>query len=608
MPADLSREVAVVLAITAAALVLFVWNRLAVEVVGLVVLVALLTTGLITRDVALSGFANEATVTVALMLALSIGLLRTGAIDGVGRWIGRLAGKSEGRLLLVVILLVIPTSALLNNTAVVAILVPTIIALTREAGTHASRILMPLSFASQMGGTLTLIGTSTNLLVAGLVLDLGGERIRLFDMTLPALLLAGVGVVYLLTVGRWLTPSREPEADLLKQYELRDYLTGLVVEPGSRLSGSSLAESRFGEEYGLNVIMVEREGMRIRPSGSTVLRDGDLLLVQGKIPDIAQIEDTEGLSISGSTPPLTSAPSADAEAEQGGQSDDWALAEIMVPPRSHLAGRTLKELTFRTRFGVSALALQRHGHVVPDRPGRTPLQVGDILLVQGTMESIRALHDGHELSVLGSIEVPAKRRQKRRLAVGIMAGVVLLPALNLTPIVVSALAGVTLMLLTGCMKAQEVYEELDWSVIILLGAILPLGIAMQDTGASQLLAGGMLTMTESLGPRGVLAAFYVLTIGLTAMISNAAAAAVLTPMAVATGAALGVSPLPFVIAVMFGASNSYVTPIGYQTNLFVYGAGGYKFSDFARVGGPLTILTTIAATYIIPLFFPFDAS
>jgi di/tricarboxylate transporter len=220
---------------------------------------------------------------------------------------------------------------------------------------------------------------------------------------------------------------------------------------------------------------------------------------------------------------------------------------------------------------------------------------------------VKALHDGRELALLGAVEIPAKRRRNRRLAVGIMVGVVLLPALDLAPIVVSALVGAVLMLLTRCVTPEELYEEMDWSVLVLLGSILPLGIAMQKSGAAELLPSGLLRLTEPWGEHGTLAAFYVLTLLLTAVISNAAAAVVLTPMAIATGTALGVSALPFVIAVMLAASNSYVTPIGYQTNLFVYGPGGYRFGDFARVGGPLTLVSVFVATFVIPFFFPFHA-
>jgi len=602
--AGLTPEVLLTLGITALALSLFLWNRLRVEVVGLIVMVLVIVTGLVSPQEGLSGFSNEATVTVALMLVLSIGLLRTGAIDLIGRWMGRLAGGSEIRLLAVAILLVIPVSAILNNTAVVAILIPTILGLCRTIGVAPSRILMPVSFASQMGGTLTLIGTSTNLLVAGLVLDLGLERIRLFDITLPALALTAVGTIYLLTLGRWLTPKRSGSVDLLEQYELREYLTGLVVEPGSRLAGSSLADTRFGEEYGLNVVVIEREGSPIQyPRGSTVLRDGDVLLVQGNISDIAHIEEVEGLSIAGTQPPLSLSLE---EADGGGEADAGpTLAEVMVPPRSHLIGRTLKEISFRARFGANALAIQRHGHAIREKIGRIRLEAGDILLAQGAPKAIQELHDGRELSLLGAVDIPAKRRRKRRLAVGIMAGVVLLPAFDVAPILVSALVGVVLMLITRCVTTDEVYEEMDWSVLVLLGAILPLGIAMQATGTAELLAGALLRLTEPLGPRGVLAAIFIVTVALTAVISNAAATMVLTPMAVATGTVLGFSPLPFVIAVMIGASNSYITPIGYQTNLFVYGPGGYRFSDFLRVGGPLTVLSVLVATFVIPLFFPF---
>jgi di/tricarboxylate transporter len=605
LPFDAPSPVLLTLAVTGGALALFLWNRLPVEVVGLLVMTALVLTGLVSPQEGLSGFANEATATVALMLVLSTGLLRTGVIDVIGRWAGRLARGSELRLLATVLLVAAPVSAFMNNTAVVAILVPTVLGLARDMGASPSRLLMPLSFASQMGGTLTLVGTSTNLLVAGLVLDLGVERIRLFEITPPALLLTLLGLAYLLTVGRRLTPHRPTAEGLLKQYELREYLTALVVEPESRLCGATLAGARFGEEYGLDVVQVERGAEHIpHPTGGTVLHAGDLLLVQGKIADIAQIEEVEGLRIAG-TPPANVAEQEPGYEPPPAGTKAPTLAEAMVPPRSHLIGRTLKELGFRARFGVSALAIQRHGHAIRDKVGRIRLHSGDMLLVQGPGEALRELHEGRDLALLGPVEIPAKRRRKRRLSVGIMAGVVLVPALDLAPILISALVGVVLMLLTGCITADEAYEEMDWSVLVLLGSILPLGIAMQRSGAAELLAQGLLRWTEPWGAYGTLAAFYLLTVALTSMISNAAAAVVMTPMAVATGAALGVSPLPFVIGVMFAASNSYITPVGYQTNLFVYGPGGYRFSDFFRLGAPLTALSIVAATLVIPLFFPF---
>lgn len=593
------------LAIVVAALALFVWDRFRPEVVGVAVMAVLVVTGLVTTQEGLSGFANEATVTVALMLALSVGLLRTGAVDLIGRWVARLSGGRELRLLVVLMLVVVPVSAVLNNTAVVAVLIPAVIGLANAHDISPSRILMPLSFASQLGGTLTLIGTSTNLLVAGLVMDLGLERIRLFDITAPALVITGLGVLYLLTVGRWLTPVRTAPESLTRRFELHDYLTGLEIEPGSRLADRSLAESRFAEEYGLTVIAIERNGGRVRPlTGFTVLHEGDLLLVEGKIADIAGIQEAEGIRIAGSTPPFL--PAGRGESPDA-PVDAPPLAEVMVPAHSHVIGRTLSDLGFRSRFGITVLAIQRHGKPVDESVNRVPLELGDLLLVEGPVDALQRLHEGRDLVLLGPVELPAKRRRKMGVAVAIMLGVVLLPALEVTTIVISALLGVLAMIVTGCFTTEEAYEEIDWSVIILLGSLIPLGLAMQETGAAGWLASGLLWITAPLGAYGLLAGVYTLTTLLTAVISNAAAAVILTPMAVAAANGLGYSPWPFVIAVMFAASNSFITPIGYQTNLFVYGPGGYRFSDFMRVGGPLTILMIAAATLVIPLFFPFDA-
>lgn len=595
---ELTREGAATLGLAVAALVLFASGRLPVEIVGVAIMAALLVSGLIPRAEALSGFSNEATITVALMLTLSVGLLRTGAVDVIGRWTARLAGGRELRLVIVLMAVVIPLSAFLNNTAVVAILIPAVLGLTREAEIPPSRVLMPLSFASQLGGTLTLIGTSTNLVVAGLVLDLGLGRIRIFDITLPGLALAGVGVVYMLTLGRWLTPVRPPPESLVRRYELHDYLTGLVVEPGSRLAGKSLAESRFSEDHGLMVVGIERNGLRIHaPTGSTVIHEHDLLLVEGKVPDIAGIQEAEGMRIAGATPRVGPVAADDDAAP--------SLAEVLIPARSYVVGRTLGELGFRTRFGVSVLAIQRHGQTLDQRMSSVRLAPGDVLLVQAATEALQLLHEGRDLMLLGPVELPAVRKQKMRLAVAIMAGVVILPAFGITTILVSALLGTIAMIVTGCFTPQEAYEELDWSVIVLLGSMIPLGVAMEHTGAASWLAHGLLWLSAPLGAYGLLAAVYILSSLLTEAVSNAAAAVILTPMAVAAATAQDISPWPLVVAVMFAASNAFATPIGYQTNLFIYAPGGYRFSDFIRVGGPLSLLLAATATFVIPIFFPF---
>jgi di/tricarboxylate transporter len=598
-----TRQIALTLAVTAGALALFVSNRLRVDLIGLLVMTALIVLGLVTPRQGISGFANEATVTVALMLVLSAGLLRTGAVDLLGRWTGRLAGTSELRLLVVVIAVIVPVSAFINNTAAVAILLPVVLGLSRARRIAASRILMPLSFAGQMGGTLTLIGTSTNLLVAGLLVEEGVARLGLFDVTPPAVVLTALGAVYLLTVGRWLTPTRTPAEGLAESYHLREYLTALEVAPGSRIVGRSLQEARVGRDLGLQVVEVRRGTARLRePDRTTVVEAGDVLVVTASVSHIADIAESDSLRIVGAAPPAALAAVGD---ELATTAEGVKLAELLVPVGSAVVGRTLKEIDFRARSGVTALAIQRHGHLVGAPVANVPLAGGDLLLVRGPARRLRLLHEAGEFALLGTVRVPAKRRRKMARAVAIMAGVVLLPALGITTILISSLLGVAAMLLTGCITPDEAYEEMDWSVIVLLGSILPLGLAMRDTGAAHWVSDGLLGLTSSLGAHGALLTFYVIATLLTSVISNNAAAVVLVPVAVESAASLGLSPMPFVIAVMFAASSSFVTPIGYQTNTFIFGPGGYRFGDFARVGAPLNVLLAAASTFVIPYFFPF---
>lgn len=596
----MTAPIALTLGITLAALALFVWNRLPVEVVGLVVLAALILTGLVTPQQGLTGFSNEATVVVGLMLVLSIGLVRTGAVDVLGRRMAAVAGKSETRLLVAIIVFIVPVSALINNTAAVAILLPIVLGLCRSLKIAPSRLLMPLSFASQLGGTITLIGTSTNLLVAGLVLAAGLPRIGLFDMTAPAAILTLIGVLYMLTIGRWLTPSREGPAGLIESYDLREYLTALKVSGDSSLVGRSLAEARFGDQHGLQIVEIRREtGERIvPPSGGTVIHAGDELVVTGRVQDIARVEEAEHLTIVGSLPELE--PKIEARDEAAPH-----LAELLVPLGSHAVGRTVKQLDLRRHYGVNVLALQRHGQPVHEPVGKVRLAPGDLLLTQGKSEALKSLHAAGELALLGAVKLPARRPGKVVHSIVIMALVVALPALGVTTILVSAFLGALAMVLTGCLTTQEAYEDLDWSVVVLLAAIIPLGLAMRDTGTADWIAHELLAIVKPLGPHGVLAAVYLVAVILTSMISNNAAALVLAPVAIATANELSVSPMPFIIGVMFAASSSFITPIGYQTNTFIYGPGGYRFSDFLRVGAPLNLILAIASTVIIPWFFPF---
>lgn len=597
-------EIALTLAIILGALGLFLWNRLRIDVVALLVMTVVIITGIVTPVEGISGFANEATVTVAAMFVLSAGLVRTGLVELVGRWLARHAGGSEFRLLCLTLLLVIPVSAFINNTPVVVVMIPIVLGLAREMEAAPSRLFIPISYASQMGGTLTLIGTSTNLLVAGLILELGLDRIGLFEITPPVLLMTVAGVVYLLTVGRWLTPVRQAEHSFVERYELGEYLSALKVERDSPLAGLTLRDLRLGEDRDLEVLMIEHpdESRIDLPRGSEVLQEGDVLVVRGKVSDIARVGETEGIRIAGTRPPFLEEDAKDPEEER---KERPQFAELIVPLRSPVVGRSIRGLAFRGRYGVPVVGIQRHGHVLHEPMRNVRFAAGDILLVQGTPSELKRIHEGGDLALLGPMSVPRTRRNRLPIALAIIAAVILLAAMNVTTILVSALMGVVAMFLTGCLTPEEAYKEVDWMVIVLLGAMIPLGIAMQGTGAADWVVHYLLAAFRPLGLLGTLAAFYLVTSLLTEVISNNASAVVLTPIAVATGVALEVSPMPFVVAVMIAASNAYMTPIGYQTNAFIYGPGGYRFSDFFRVGAPLNLVMLVVAVFAIPLFFPF---
>jgi di/tricarboxylate transporter len=581
------------LVITAGALVLFIWNRIRMDVVAIMVMSVLILTGLVTPREGVSGFANEATLTVAAMFVLSAGLLRTGAIDALGRWMERHSRGSEHRFLALTIVVVLLASAFINNTPVVVVMIPVVLGIAKRLKTAPSRILMPLSFASQLGGSLTLIGTSTNLIVAGLMVELGLPRPALFEFTLPALILAAIGVMYLLIAARWLVPERASGEDLLAGYQLREYASTLEVQEGSPLVGRSLGEIRFANRYGLQIIAIQRGDRRLAaPGADAVLHRGDVLVVRGNTSDLTSLLASEHLVLK--------------EAEELRTDEDGGdrLAEMIVLPRSSLIGRTLSDSQFRTRYGVAVLGIQRHGVALTDKLAKVELQAGDMLLMQGTSEQLMSLHKSSMLALLGAVNIPARRTRKMPVAVAVMAGVVLLGAFEVLPILVLALIGTVAMFLTGCLTPEEAYSEVDWMVLVLLGSLIPLGIAMQNTGAAAMLANGLVMLVRPLGPYGVLLAVYLLASLLTEVISNNAAAVVLTPLAVATASALGASPLPFVVAVMLAASNSFLTPIGYQTNTFIYGPGGYRFGDFLPVGGPLSVILAVAAVFVIPVFFP----
>lgn len=588
-------DIIFVLALTAAALVAFAIDRLRLDQVALAIPVFLLLGGVLTPAEAVSGLSSPATVTVAAMMVLGLGLRKTGLVAAIGHWARTAPLGGQRRRLLALCLVVAALSPFLNNTAVVMVFLPVFVALAEQADEPVSLYLMPLSFVAILGGTVTLIGTSTNLIVHGMAVERGYDSLEMFSIAPLGLICLAVGLLYLFTLGRRLLPRRQRPPDLSQKYDVRRFVTELVVSDTSAARGRSLAQLRWGERYGVSVLGIERGDQDISaPRGERHIRPGDILYVQGSAQRLLRLARQQRLA----TPTDRTRRELNLSTEGGG------LVEVMIAPGSSLIGRTLRDVGFAQRYDATVLAIQQHGVTVHERLADVEFRVGDLLLVHGTVATLARLADEPGFIPMAEVRTRPGDRPRAAVAAGIMATVVAVAGLGLLDIMTSALAGVALMVFTGCVGVEEVYEELDWMVVFVLAWLIPLGIALDKTGAASWMASGVVDLAGGWGPTGMIAAFYVLTAILTAVVSNAATAVMLTPVAIIASVDAGLNPNALLVAVMFGASASFLTPFGYQTNVMIHGPGGYRFSDFVRVGGVLNLLMLLIAAIFIPIFWP----
>ncbi|UVE51444.1 SLC13 family permease [Haloferax larsenii] len=547
---------------------------------------------------ALSGFANTATLTVLAMFILSEGVQRTGIIQLLGAKIASFTGDDELKQLGATVGVVSPISGFINNTAAVAILLPMVTDLAERGNTSPSKLLLPLSYASMFGGMLTLIGTSTNILASDVYSRITGEpAISMFEFTSLGVVVMVVGTIYLLTVGRRLTPARiEPQSDLTEEFEMAEYLTEVVVREDSPVVGQQVQTALVETDFDVDLLQLIRgDSVFLEPLGPKEIQVGDVFTVRTDRDTLVELLDVEGLDLV----PVT-VTEDELELADEGQN----LVEIVVAPGSSLLGETLTSASFRQRYNATVLALRRGGELIRRRMDNLPLRVGDTLLIQGTASSIERLDNNRNFIVAQEIERHDYRESKIPVAVGIVAGVVALAALDFVPIVVSALMGALAMVATKCLRPPELYDAVQWDVIFLLAGVIPLGIAMETSGAAALLAELVVMSGTFLPLLGVLGVFYFVTALLTNIISNNASVVLMIPVAIEAATTLGARPFSFVLAVMFAASTAFMTPVGYQTNLFVYGPGGYKFTDYIRVGGPLQLVLGIVTTLGVAYFFP----
>lgn len=589
-------EMIVVLALVIVAVVLFATEKYPVDLVALLIMAVLLLSDIVSAEDGLSGFSNSATVTVGAMFILSAGLFRTGIVNFLGAWVVKLYRFNFWIALAATMFLTGILSAFINNTPVVAIFIPIMLAVAREIKKSASTLLMALSFAAMFGGVCTLIGTSTNILVSTIAERYGMAAFGMFEFTPLGLIFFACGTVYMLAVGIRLIPKRRMEKSLTDEFGMGDYLTEIVLEAEAKSVGKTVAKCPLVTEVGVEIIEVIRDGKHLRiPPSRTVLQAGDVLRIVANVEKINKLQEGEGIRLK----PQMSWKDDDF------RTDETTLVEAIIAPNSPLEGKTLKQIKFRDVYGATALAIRHRGTLMREHVGATKLQAGDSLLIEARTEDIDRLKEHDAFVFVSEVGLPTFRKEKTIPALAIIVGVVGTAALGILPIVVSAIVGTVLLVLTGCLTLEEAYKAIDWKVIFLLAGALTLGVALEKTGAAVLTSKFLVKSFGDYGPIALVAAFYLLTTLLTETMSNNATAVLLAPIAIATAQGLQVDPRPFLMAICFAASASFMTPVGYQTNTMIYSVGQYRFSDFLRVGAPLNILFLVLATIFIPQFWPF---
>jgi di/tricarboxylate transporter len=589
----LTPEIALTLGIIAVAVILFATETLRVDIIALLVLLTLTITGLVSTEEAFSGFASPAVITVWAVYIVSGGLFKTGVADLLGQRIIRLAGESEPRLILVIMATCGLMSAFMNNIGATAVLLPAVVGISRKAKVPLSKLLIPLSFSSLMGGNMTLIGTPPNILGATILADRGLPSFGFFDFTPMGAIVFVTGILYMLLIGRHLLPKKE-DAEELRKLQMRQYISEVRIKAGSPLTGKNLVESRLGADYDLTVLGISRGGeITTSLQYDSILLPGDLLIVEGAVSDLIQAKDALDLDI---------------EAERKLGFDDIeaesTIVEATVAPRSPIVGRTLRGMRFRDRYGFTALAIRRQGEVITQRLRDVRLRFGDTLLLQGSRHRIPAIQEGNDFLVLEPVTLDVRRRKKAPVAIGALILVLGLVTIGGFHVATAMVIGSLVMVLSGSLTMDEAYQSIEWRSIFLIAGMLPLGTAMASTGTARYLADSVVSLAGDMGPLAVLAGIYILAGLVTEPMSNAAATVLIVPIAIDTALSLGANPQAFVMATIIGASTSFLTPVGHQANVLVFGPGGYRFFDYTRVGGLLNIVLLIVTLVFLPMLFP----
>ena len=592
--------IAITLILLFIAIILFATEKLPVDIVGLILVVALVITGVLGIDDAVAGFGNEIIITIGGLFILVGGVIKTGLVDQVGRRIFLIAGSNQFVLTALIMGSAALVSAFINNTTTAAMLLPVVIGLAAKAGLPPSKLLMPMAFGTILGGSCTLIGTSTNLAVSGALQRYGYGSISMFELTPIGIIVVAAGILYVIFIGMRMLPSAGGGDSLTDEYSIREYISELLVLPDSRLIRLTLEEANLNAELGLNVLGIIRGDEKIiAPESSQRIQMMDLLIVEGKISDILAVKDEAGLEIK---PDFKL---NDVLLE----SDEVQLYEVLIMGGSRLMGRSLKDQRFRQRYDLTVLAINRHRETIIEKLSDFRLRFGDVLLVQGSRNDIDPLVADGDILLLDDVSATAARVDKKRWAISAfvlflalsMSGVVLGYAI---PVAVCVLAGVFMMLATRTVRYGEMYSFIDFRLLVLIACMMSFGVAMENTGTDKYLAGLITDYFGAYGPTAILGGFFLLTVLLTQPMSNQAAALVVLPVAVKTALAFGLNPRPFAIMVALAASFSFITPLE-PACVLVYTPGRYRFMDFVKIGSILTLIVFAVSITLVPIFWPF---
>lgn len=587
-------EILAVLLIVLAAIIIFAKELLPVDTTSLLILTVLILSGLVEPDEGISGFSNEATITILALFILGAGLQNTGAINFFAKKIQHYFVARESVVLGLIMVITAFISAFINNTAVVIVFLPIMLRISRLTKISLNKLLMCMSFASMVGGSSTVIGTSTNLVVSSISQNHDYGRFDLFEFSHIGIIMIIGLIIFMLTIGRKLIPDRGRDESLTEEYNVKSFLTDVEIRKGSVFVGKKLRDTPFLNDPDIEILEITRQDGTIwLPNSVERLRENDTILLKAGVEEIINITSRRDARV---LPGITLQ-------DEDLDTEKMALVEVLVTPNSKLADRKIKKIGFKENYNAILLAVHKGGDYFSKKVSYLKANIGDILLLETPKNNIKFLSGTNDFIVLEQHARTRFNKSKIALSFSITLLVVLLAAFAILPIVTSALLGCVLMLLTGCVSLQKAYSFIEWKIIFLLAGLIPLGIAIEKTGAGQLLADSFVSMVNGHSPTIILSVMFIFTVLLTSIISNNATAILLAPVAISIAEGLQLDPKPFLITIMFAASTSFITPIGYQTNTLIYSVGNFKFIDFLKVGGLLTIIIWVIAIWLIPYFY-----